>query len=577
MSVAAATAVLAAPDPAAAQAAAGVALSLTSNSPLRCRRSAPLAFADADVLVPSYVLPAAITGARAGEQRALSDIGASRVDDLVSLMHASAKPWALRPTSPGRLRSMLTGLAGLQELSAPDTTLAQERSNFKYWTAWCAEWNTTVTRPAARSLDADEYVIECAFWGASVPWIHERMYSRHGVLGEAQPQSALAVVRGIKRAFQRLGIETVPLTAAVKACDGMLRVYIETHGPEALIPHRKEPLTLDIITGMLAQEGGKLGRVPLDWARPEMQSLRAMFHTLAQTGFRKSEVSLHPKVRFGPHHLSMANCTWLIGGTIYKSITPALAGRLAAGDFALLRPPPSKSDQFSLHWGASTIYLPWQPPSVAICAARELAREELRRGIAEDKRREAPLFVSAAGGPWRHEALNTVFHHLIVRVVGTARAAHYSMHSWRVYLACALLAAGASSGTIQSMLRWRSDDALRIYARINDSKYGDWLGLAQEATVSSVRTTTASALAESLRTADPAPENGHRLAAFQTYWLEQARERPPTDDMGALNTALGGVEIDDSRRVALLEGATSAMLAAAERADAADAELAGRR
>ena len=39
----------------------------------------------------------------------------------------------------------------------------------------------------------------------------------------------------------------------------------------------------------------------------------------------------------------------------------------------------------------------------------------------------------------------------------------YSMHSWRIYLACALLAAGASNGTIQAMLRWRSDEALKIY------------------------------------------------------------------------------------------------------------------
>jgi hypothetical protein len=46
--------------------------------------------------------------------------------------------------------------------------------------------------------------------------------------------------------------------------------YIETHGPDALIPHRKEPLTLEIITGMLNLEGGKLGRTALDWARPEM-------------------------------------------------------------------------------------------------------------------------------------------------------------------------------------------------------------------------------------------------------------------------------------------------------------------
>ena len=64
------------------------------------------------------------------------------------------------------------------------------------------------------------------------------------------------------------------------------------------------------------------------------------------------------------------------------------------------------------------------------------------------------------------------------------------MHSWRIYLACALLAAGASNGTIQAMLRWRSDEALKIYARINDSDYADLLAKASQAHVSSIRTTT---------------------------------------------------------------------------------------
>ena len=82
----------------------------------------------------------------------------------------------------------------------------------------------------------------------------------------------------------------------------------------------------------------------------------------------------------------------------------------------------------------------------------------------------------------------------------------YSMHSWRIYLACALLAAGASNGTIQAMLRWRSDEALKIYARINDSTYADHLAQASQATVSSVRT---SSLAQMMRESGTAPGQQH--------------------------------------------------------------------
>ena len=143
------------------------------------------------------------------------------------------------------------------------------------------------------------------------------------------------------------------------------------------------------------------------------------------------------------------------------------------------------------------------------------------------------------------------------------------MHSWRVYLACALLAAGASAGTIQGMLRWRSDEALKIYARINDSKYADWLHLASAATVSSVRTTTVSSLADALRSAPPMPGAGDRLAAFQQYWLAQARAVPMDTSFVEQSHGLEGIELDDARRVAALDGAASMMLAAAERGDAA--------
>ena len=48
---------------------------------------------------------------------------------------------------------------------------------------------------------------------------------------------------------------------------------------------------------------------------------------------------------------------WMIGGVIYDAPTTEQLRNLKNGDYALLRPPPSKADQFSLHWGAATVYL----------------------------------------------------------------------------------------------------------------------------------------------------------------------------------------------------------------------------
>ena len=214
------------------------------------------------------------------------------------------------------------------------------------------------------------------------------------------------------------------------------------------------------------------------WHDPKHKSLWAMLMTLAQTGMRKAEVSLASGVAFSPKHLSMQNVSWKVGTSLHPEMTPALFEEMRrVGGYALLRPPPSKADQFSLHWGACTIYLRYSPDE-KINAARELALEELRRAVPLAERKTTPLFVTEGKSVWRHTELSALFFNLMVAVSGKDRAKQLSIHSWRVYLACVLLASGASTSTIQCMLRWRSEDALRIYARINDFKYADWLSAA---------------------------------------------------------------------------------------------------
>jgi len=482
---------------------------------------------------------------------------------------ASDKPWALRPSDPARLTSMLSATMRLFEKAAPTTTLGQEASNWKYWTRWCTGWNTPPIRPHVRELSAADYQVEVAFWGAAIAEIHAEMPSRCGVVGEAKPQSALAVLRGVRRAHRRLQIETVPLTAAVQATDGILREYLEVHGPEALIPERKEPLANSMVHALIHMPNGtKLGQRVLDWSAPFFSSLRSIYSSLAQTGMRKSEVSLHESVTFGLQHLSLANVVWSIGERLISAPTPEDFANITSDDYALLRPPPCKSDQFSLHWGASTIYLRYSATD-PICAARDLMHEELRRRVPEARRRHVPLFAMPDGKPWRHGILDRIFHAMMVVVVGPERAGRYSMHSWRIYLACALLAAGASDGTIQAMLRWRSDDALRIYARINDVDYADWLGKAAAARVSSVRTTSLHAsVAEAV--SDVAVPRGldaaGRERAFQAHWQRAAAGAHDSATAGA-----GSVPVHTADATAASFGGgagISAMLAQAERLDA---------
>ena len=417
-----------------------------------------------------------------------------------------------------------------------------------------------------------------------------RMASKQGVVGMAKPSSVMAVLRGVRRAHFRLGVETAPLTAAVRACDGALREYVELHGPECLVPTRKEPLPPTLVRELVGQGSilvnGKLltTKYHLDWDTPVFSSLRAMFATLAQTGMRKAEVTVSKDGLFNAGHLSMASIRWVIGGLHYACPTAEQLGRLRNGDYALLTPPPSKSDQFSLHWGASTIYLRYMEDATAhpICAARELAKEELRRDVPADKRRSSPLFspsrsTTLTGKPWVSGQVATIFGLMVQSVVGVEAAKVYTVHSFRIYLACALLEAGASAGTIQCMLRWRSDDALRIYARINDYKYADWLDKAAGSSISSIRTTTAATaaaegsdmLGADMRASAAGPAASPE-AGYQSHWHARAAailDGAPTFERTATNRV--GVDCDES--VQSLSGSITAMLLQAERLDSEDA------
>jgi hypothetical protein len=67
---------------------------------------------------------------------------------------------------------------------------------------------------------------------------------------------------------------------------------------------------------------------------------------------------------------------------------------------------------------------------------------------------------------------------ILRRLIGKVNASKYSWHSARIYLACSLLAAGASHAQIQALCRWQTEDSLRVYARLNPGDYAAWISKA---------------------------------------------------------------------------------------------------
>ena len=147
---------------------------------------------------------------------------------------------------------------------------------------------------------------------------------------------------------------------------------------------------------------------------------------------------------------------------------------MAVGDFAIIWPPPSKADQFALHWGKSSYLLALRRRGIDQCGS--CAHRDLCEAFpcCDAQRCATPLFADDAGRPFVASFLDRFFAHAL-RIISPGRAVVLSWHSWRIYLARALRAAGMSDANIQSLLRWKSVVSLHIYARPNPEVSGAWL------------------------------------------------------------------------------------------------------
>ena len=394
----------------------------------------------------------------------------------------------------------------------PVTTQANLRSNWRHWERFCAEAGAgNPWRPNIETLDPSGVERERVLWTAGLIWIYTHsMKPKPGNLlthGEfrgqpapCKPENALAILRGVRKEHLDRGLTPPTLTLATRRMHELTRRYAKLYGPENLVPKKKSTLTHALIVGMLnvkedshvphrvprasrratdTDDAGAGRRTPgklWSWRTPFGASCAALFHVLSQTGFRKAEVALGDE-EWGNMHISFANLTWRIGGVDTPNPTAAQLFNLKKGDFAIIRPPPSKCDPYSAKWGNSPIYLPFCGDA-SLNAARALGRWELAARVTAAERHNTPLFCGpgGTGTPLTQDVCDDVLESLLTLTTGSKDVARkYSIHSFRSYVASSMLAAKCTDAQIQAALRWSSAEALQEYKNITPEAYGSWL------------------------------------------------------------------------------------------------------
>lgn len=382
---------------------------------------------------------------------------------------------ALMPGREEELAPLLEEMREYLEAAYATSTNATDKYHIEAWRKACIALGTPMWRTdvAANSgLDPVGHRRELILPALALIHMYARMQPRSRKDPAANPRSALAKLYGVAREHKKRGYKMAPFTVAIQVVNGMLHRYVELHGTDSLAPSRKNPLTQEIIMGMLT--------APLDWSPHHMVALRATFETLAETGMRKGDVSKAKKsTPFKKGRLTYASLTWLLAGVRVAAPTAAQLDAIAEGDGCWLVYGALKNDAFGEFFGSKPSWLPFS--SIAPRnACRSLAALELaaaRRGLTPATRASTPLFGPTVGVEWHHDELDRLFVMLLQKGAGLSPAAceAYSVHSFRIYLACALYAAKCPPERIMAILRWKSEEALLIYARMNDHERTGWI------------------------------------------------------------------------------------------------------
>ena len=408
---------------------------------------------------------------------------------------ASPRPqtrWTLRRRDPAEAERLTAFLERAAESTVPRGTQSQNKAGWKYWCRFCSEVFDTspqrTNRDAHEGLDREAQQDEELLIGSFLVWLVSQVPPRSKKDAQAKPSSLYAHVLAVRRVHrQRWGVTMVkPLNLSL-TLRAVLTDFVRDHGPEALLPRRKEPASGAMLLKLLAvPQGVRLGRWTLEWGSVLGVSLRAMLCTAFSGGFRKAELALPAGAEFDDFCIKRASLSWRIAGVIVAAPSRAQLEGLCRGDFALITPPPSKADHFGTFFGNRPVWLPFVDTPGNAAAA--LAQLELRIPVAAAERRSSPLFMEAPRTPLGAGRADRLLKHLLHQIMSKSEASRYSWHSFRIGLACALLAKGARPELIQALCRWKSPESLVIYARLNAEAYGDWVLSALSARISSVQT-----------------------------------------------------------------------------------------
>ena len=370
------------------------------------------------------------------------------------------------------------GVDRLQSLLArayAPSTNAHDAGHWRAWERACAHlgaspWRIDVAANSGADPEghAEEVYLVCMALILMYSWMRPRSHADPA----ADPRNAFKKLHAVRRIHRKRWppVEMVSLTVVATVLKGMLREFVEVHGFRPLVPKRKLPLTNHMADGMLGvYEGATRAGLTVTRASHHWVAMLCLFTVLLETGMRKDEVTGDK----GRNGLTFASCSWKVGGVVYPVLTSVLYRGMRPGDGVYLAHGVAKNDPLGIYFAATPSFLAWR--AAGRCACRALAEMLLSSGVGPADFAVTPLFGPEPGRFFTGAQVDAAFQLCLVKGAGVPeeQLADYSVHSFRIFLACALLSAGCPRWLIMRLVRWRGEESLEIYARVSDAQWVD--------------------------------------------------------------------------------------------------------
>ena len=421
-----------------------------------------------------------------------SDARRRAARDVAQRLIAHDSQYALFPDRPEVLRGIVVDAAAAREAGIPRNTASADEWGFQWVRKFGLATNNRWMRPRAAPTAEDAL---CEVWFAilALVWIAQMIAPstrrKMAGYGQGMPTSALLALYGWRRVMLACGRYVADLTQVRAVLKGICARYKARWGDDAFVRSRKQPFTTAHLLAIVAllEAANQLA----SWTAVLRQAILTAFCHALSTGARKDEWTASFE---GDTFVRRGNFNWVDENGNDLPNTSATVASRKNGDLLRGRSAPSKCDRLNIEWGARDMWFRYDDQNPLNFAWRWRQWEDAHPCPASERARWPAFSPTGDGRPFTGGQADGLLRVVLSLVMTASEAALRTWHSARITLATRLFARRGESrgiardeieGVIQSLVRWKTVEAMRIYARMQPAQYADYVDMATDSRITS--------------------------------------------------------------------------------------------